>query len=292
MNMKNIFLLLSLALFFFNPAHAATGTETAGSFNQRFSDTSPDCEGEAAYVCSGIVLRSNEGKPYTWTVSQNSLEKEKFSTSFIRADISDGANSVFRNHRIGFGIILYPSNQKQYYTRCIFPINGLTSYNSEHGCGAPMVTPKTDEDNSTCSAAGILTAEQWMAASTEEYDVPCSFSTHSALQFIEALKTQNLYHLKYPDSHDAPMWNELIVNASPDDWDNSLAANGLIQALYYNKYADGDNGQYPLFGLSGAQSEQLAYKELTGSWLPIVAVDDTSPDTPFSYADSDQAVLP
>lgn len=264
------------------PQKAGTGEELAAKLNARFNRVVPDCDGKAAYRCSGVVLRSNEtyGRVPTWVPGAASALKEILPTSYIRQDISNAARSIWNYQFIGFGILL---NAADYSTRCMFPINGFSDDNADNGCGAMEEGLKSDVDNSSCAALGITTARQWMDKSTGVGPY-CSFSTHSAVPFMEAIKAQNLHH----EERNANMWNELVVNASPDNWDANNPVNNPIEALWYHKAAL-ESSSF-LTGRLGAQHEQLLIFEMTGKAIPVISINDVKPDAPFEYAAEDQLV--
>lgn len=261
------------------------GEALAAQLNTRFNRVVPDCDGKAAYRCSGIVLRSNEtsGVEPTWVPGTASARKEIMPMSYIRQDISNAARSIWEYRGAGFGILLYAAGDVAYSTRCIFPINGYTNWNTDHGCGADETPFQSDIDNSNCAALGVTTAAQWMER-TPAHLPYCSFSTHSAGAFLEAIKAQNLYH----EERQPEEWNELVVNASPGNWDAGNPANNPIEALWYHKKAV--ESDYYLAGRPGAQHEQLLIFEMTGKGIPIISIDDTKPDAPFGYAAEDQLV--
>jgi hypothetical protein len=263
----------------------ASGEALAAKLNVRFNRVVPDCDGKAAYRCSGVVLRSNEtsGASPTWVPGAASARKEILPTSYIRRDISNAARSIWSYRAAGFGILLYAADEAAYSARCIFPINGYSNVNADNGCGVIEALFRSDIDNSNCAALGVTTAAQWMEKTPGALPY-CSFSTHSAGSFLEAIKTQNLYH---EERHPAE-WNELVVNASPGNWDAGNPANNPIEALWYHKKAL-ESDQF-LVGRPGAQQEQLLIFEMTGKGIPIISIDDTKPDAPFGYAAEDQLV--
>jgi len=264
---------------------AGTGEELAAKLNARFNRVVPDCDGKAAYRCSGIVLRSNEhaGTVPTWVPAGTSALKEILPMTFIRQDITNATTSIWAYQSMGFGILLNAPDEAPYNTRCLFPINGYSNSNADNGCGVIEVQPQSDVDNSNCAALGVTTAVQWMEKTSSVLPY-CSFSTHSALPFLEAIKAQNLYHEeRYPKE-----WNELIVNASPENWDAVNPANDPIEALWYHQRAE-ESDLY-LTGRRGAQHEQLLIFEMSGKAIPVISIDDAKPDAPFGYAAEDQLV--
>ncbi|CAI3788196.1 hypothetical protein AHFPHNDE_01869 [Pseudomonas sp. MM227] len=266
------------------PSKTGTGEELAAKLNARFNHVVPDCESKAAYRCSGIVLRSNEhgGTVPTWVPAGTSALKDILPMTYIRQDITSAATSIWAYQTMGFGILLNAADEVAYSTRCIFPINGYSNSNADNGCGV-IEQPQSDVDNSNCAALGVTTAAQWMEKTT--YIFPyCSFSTHSPAPFMEAVKAQNLWHTQ----REPEEWNELIVNASPENWDAENPANDPIEALWYHKRAK--QSDHYLTGRWGAQHEQLLIFEMTGKAIPVISIDDTKPDAPFGYAAEDQLV--
>lgn len=261
-----------------------TDSAVAQKLNSRMNDYSSECNAKPAYYCSGIVIRSNEGEGYTWKLSIKGKEKEKIAFSYIRNDITNATKSIFSWNIIGYGIILKPAAQESYSTRCIFPIDGSSSSRKDHGCGdKDFGLTRIDEDNSNCKLKGVSTAEEWnnLTPLLEPY---CSFSSHSPREFMESIKALNIYH-----QHSSIMWNELVLNASTENWDPENPGNDPIEALYYHKQA---HGKGFLHGLAGAQQEQIAYHDITGKWIPIVSIDNNIPENPFGYSEKEQAVSP
>ncbi|MBV6286137.1 hypothetical protein [Pseudomonas aegrilactucae] len=85
---------------------------------------------------------------------------------------------------------------------------------------------------------------------------------------------------------------DVVAGQQPDErplrvqnWDESLPARIGIQALYYYPL----NAPGKATGLAGAQRNQLAYFQATGTWLPIVRVDlDTQGGHVFGFDQQDQ----
>lgn len=268
---------------------AESGEETARELNSRWNKIVPDCGGKPAYYCSGVVVRSNEyyfGAVLTWVLEREGLEKGILATSYIRQDNINGQMPIYKFDAIGYGIALYPRETQEYFTRCIFPTNGNSWANQDHGCGdMEDVRQSDDVDNSNCEAKGVHTAEEWLE--TDDIYGGCSFSSHHVKTFNEAIRAQNLYHIEYPS-----MWNELVVNGSPGNWDSDNPANDPIQALWYHKGMEESDVDGILTGLNGAQNEQLAYFEISGKWIPIVFIDGGNLQAPFGYSAADQVVGP
>lgn len=252
------------------------GASVATALNERFANVVPDCDGNPAFYCSGILIRTNEksGIPTWKTYVPGYLDSLQF--SFLRKDIGLGQFTIFGYSSTGFGIIII-RNQDVKGTRCFFPMNAVSIERKEYGCGDEInIKDDEDADNSNCKEKGITTAEEWKKLAIDE---KCSFSTHVATSFEEGVKASGIL----PN-------NEFIINASSNFWSSEDPSKDNIQAFWYNP--DDKSSSQADTGLSGAQAEQKLYYKLTQKWLPIVSVNVDNATSVFSYSDTDQAVQP
>lgn len=260
-------------------AKLSDGTSVATALNERFANVVSDCDGNPAFYCSGIILRTNETNfSYpTWQPWWPNFTKESLQFSYLRKDLGVNANTPFEYKVTGFGIIIMRDNDTL-ATRCIFPMDGATTYRDQFGCGELISSNvEGDVDNSSCKSHGVETAEQWASQGNG-----CSFSTHDTKQFSESLKTTKTLNT----------YNEMVVNTSDSFWSSEAPSKDHIQALWYNPDADSSTDPANKKGLNGAQAEQQLYFDKTGEWVPIVSYNVSDEKQLFSYSDEDQKVLP
>ncbi|KAA5920538.1 hypothetical protein F3I27_23445 [Pantoea sp. Bo_2] len=272
-------------------ASVVSGQDVAAELNQRYENVVPDCDGNPAYYCSGIVIRVNEigalpvyhptWEPYT------RVDDNFFQFSYIRNDIGGLPGVIYNFTPTGFGIILNARDKDVYSTRCMFPVNGTSLTRDNNGCGSLINVKDSnkDEDNSTCKSQGVFTADEWIKAYDGTDKSVCSFSSHDASAFYEAIKSTILLR----EAKGKIGNNELVLNSSPLFWDAKDPSKDHIQALWYNPKT---NESSSLHGLAGAQSEQKLYFQLTKKWIPILSINIASEPAIFSYSESDQVITP
>ncbi|HFK4418741.1 TPA: hypothetical protein ACGTRQ_003765 [Vibrio parahaemolyticus] len=255
------------------------------NLNNRYLSTPYACnDGASPYHCSGVIIRTLELVGYPWSYGSYDTERDAMSFSFLRSDI--GPHPLYNNSVTGkTGIILKPldsisSEQQPYDFYCYYPIDAITHLRDHHGCGEFVKSKQIKaialvEDESTCEAKGITTADEWISTM---FDDICSFSAQDPEQFKVSIEAQQ----KLPS--DEFMWNELVMNL----WDISLPHNLPIEALWVN--VDGETGEIDEKGLATAQQGQIDMYNIANRYVPIVRFKEYYRPFPFVYIKDDQVI--
>lgn len=295
MSPEKIKISLSIVTFLISlgAAHANTfssGQDVANALNSRYNDTSSTCDNNPSYFCSGVIIRTNETTTLasrfynTWEAYQPTLNREQdfLSFSFIgSADKLAIQNNIYKYSDTGFGIILSPAKEASFSSRCIYPTDGSSVLDKNHGCGKSISgDPVEGDDNSTCKGYNVTTAQEFVDLSKKGSN--CSFSSQYKDTFQTALNAQKLI------VSGTSGWNEMIINASDNYWSSTDPSKDGIQALWYSPIAS--NNTSSTYGLKGAQKEQQDYYTKTGQWIPIVEVDYQKPKSPFIFNSEDQII--
>ncbi|WP_191939654.1 hypothetical protein IFU37_023405 (plasmid) [Pantoea agglomerans] len=269
-------------------AGTTSGEKVATTLNQRYEKVVSDCDGDPAYYCSGVIVRSNEDIAHATWQPYLRADEHFLQFSFLRKDMGFFEGAIWSFNDIGFGIVLENGKADGFKSRCIFPENAFSVIRKTNGCGDFKSKNKLrdeDEDNSTCESKGVLTSGDWI----KKYGIGdgdyCSFSTHNAKYFNEAIKTS----VQLVSDKRLLQNNELIINTSPSFWDVKDPSKDHIQALWYNPKTIESSS---IHGLAGAQSEQKLYYQLTKKWIPILSINMSSEPAIFSYSESDQIISP
>lgn len=290
MKIKLLFLVISSV--YCSSSFAGIGEDIASKISARYDQTVDDCGSTSspAYECAGVVLHgdANQNESMPWAPpSDNSM-----SYSYLRKDV---LNPIFAS--FDFGIILTPQNEiedgkyKPNYT-CTFPINGSTNSRLEDGCGAFESSPPLAE-SASCQSQGLLTTSDWIAAykldSLVQY---CGWDlkTDDPTGAFQAMMGSSAYYLD--NSSDAFANNEIVIAS----WGDEPVSNLPIEAIFYAERIN-SRKQYNTRTLLKAQEAQLNYYDITGEWLPIIhmiesSVGPTKYQYSFSYIESEQVVPP
>lgn len=254
------------------------GEEVAAALNARYTDTTLTCTGnKPAYYCNGVIIRSTQDGNYDpWNPSPAAVSLGGVSFSYMRKDAY--VTSLY--HASGFTFLPQEqavANGKTAEYLCIYAYDAgtLVGVRGAQGCGLKPRSA-TNADASTCASVGVQTVAQWYAytRTIANRDYQCSLSTADAAQFAASFQVR----ANRPPNMDA-LWNEMMVRT----WTQNIPASLPLEAFFYVSAT----------GKNEARTYQTKYKARTGGWLPIIKLDLTKMNgTPFSYADTDQAVQP
>lgn len=293
---KSLFLTLGLLLLFacstpqqqlmgIDALTSRTGEEVAVGVRERYQDTRPNCTDveEAAFKCTGVIIRGTEASPlfHAWNPAPGSYERNGVSFAFLRKDAKFKRLPYDYSH----GFILYPENDQPadknvIEVRCVFPLDGWTSYRVNNACGENPGYP----ESRPCQEQGVDTAQKWLSHYTgpagSVLSRQCGFKVHDNLgmaaaeAFDEAIKAMGLLGAQSFNSV-----NELILTP----WEQNIGERLPIQAFFYIPTGAG--------GLTGAQEDQEDFYGQTQIWLPIIRLTlpaTASVDANFEYIEDDQ----
>ncbi|WP_414502209.1 hypothetical protein [Zymobacter sp. IVIA_5232.4 C2] len=262
---------------------------TALELSRQYYDTRSQCDdGSPAYMCTGVMLRSNKNysdQYHVWDPSPFSTKTGGTSFSWLRSDtryshLAFGYNS---------GFIFFPqqktdANAVKVDALCYFLLDASTASRDNHGCGAATV--EFPDTSNTCDHYGIATAEKWLehyqSEQNDRQHHQCGFDlTGDKATAAERFKVATAAHALLGDTG----FNELNEFRLAT-WESGKGGQLPLQAFFY--LADTD-------GLSDAQHYQLDYYNQTQAFLPVIRI--TMPQTQnaqvqFNYVPSDQALTP
>ncbi|MHC8412795.1 hypothetical protein ACYZTR_22500 [Pseudomonas sp. Hz4] len=258
-------------------APLSAGAKTVENINRRYESTPAFCGANAAYYCSGVVIRATENGNYDpWNPSPSAIALGAVSFSFMRKD----ANVKSLYHNSGF-IFLNPDEaipqKKIMEYLCIYAWDGATLIPGrlDKGCGfKPMRV--VARDLSTCASKNVRTPAQWYAFTktipNEQYQ--CSLSTADPAQFLTSITVRANRPANIKE-----FWNELMINLWPQNEGQKLP----IEAFFYNAQVS--------TSLAEAKTYQTKYKNKTGLWVPVVRLDFAQlQGKPFTFNSGDQAI--
>lgn len=250
--------------------------------NARYNDLS-NFSSSPAYYHNGIVLHTIEDATDTWYPPAKAEDTGRVSFSYLRKDITFGvANPIWGTNNPNIfthGYIFAPCNATNYKGLCFYPIDGFTYNRAYCGCGATEeLTPENSNcegmvNIGTCASQGILTAQQFLTAYSEnDAEQPtlnqanmCSFNASSPTAFYQGLQVilqmvaQNYGHV---------VNNELVVK----QW-RGLAADLIpIEAFFCLKTATG--GFVDNEAKGAALNLRDAYYKASGRFLHVVSIDN------------------
>ena len=262
---------------------------TALELSRQYYDTRSQCDdGSPAYMCTGVMLRSNKNysdQYHVWDPSPFSTKTGGTSFSWLRSDtryshLAFGYNS---------GFIFFPqqkadANAVKVDALCYFLLDASTASRDNHGCGA--ATAEFPDTSNTCDHYDIATAEKWLehyqSEQNDRQHHQCGFDlTGDKATAAERFKVATTAHALLGDTG----FNELNEFRLAT-WESGKGSQLPLQAFFY--LADTD-------GLSDAQHYQLDYYNQTQAFLPVIRI--TMPQTQsaqvqFNYVPSDQVLTP
>lgn len=261
---------------------------TAFELREQYADTRAQCDdGSPAYMCTGVMLRSNKNysdKYHVWDPSPFSTSTGGTSFSWLRSDtryshLAFGYNS---------GFIFFPQQKAQADATkvdalCYFLLDASTASRENHGCGVAKEFPN---DSNSCDHYNITTPQQWvshyLSEQTDRQHHQCGFDlTGDKAVAAERFKVATTAHALLGDTG----FNELNEFRLAT-WQSGQGSKLPLQAFFYVANTD---------GLSDAQHYQLDYYNQTHAFLPVIRI--TMPQTQdkqveFNYLADDQAVNP
>ncbi len=264
-------LLLTVLLLSQN-CFSATGPETAQLLNQRYQNTSSECPGaNPAYFCSGVLLRGSSPSIEFWQhgVIATQLGAESF--AYVRADL--GTRKLAQSNGMVFSDSFTAIGQnKSLEVLCAYPFElTLEASRPAYGCSAMT----SQQDASSCAAAGVNDAEDWLNHFRQEGLLPtrqCSLSSYDPSQFQASLQA----HQGIDNE-----WSAKPTQVQIKNWDANAPKQLPIQGLFYDVTQTGS--------LLGAQKDQRDYFTATGDWLPILRMDlSQAPSAVFGFNLQDQ----
>lgn len=219
--------------------------------------------GAAAFVCSGVLIRgtgkiSAPAKP--WTPAPTSTQDVSF--SWLSSD------SIVTNLYYANGMIVMPaqfldSGKSNLYVLCGYVANAGTN-NMANKC------------MNNCQSMGITTVAQFTAKYGSS-GAGCPFNvakgTANAKQIWDNIATIR-------NNRNYRLWNEIIVQRA--GWVSMKDSEVPVEAFYYLTTST-VNRTY-------AQDDQTNYKNVTGLWVPVIAVTLGATGATFVYNVSDQAI--
>lgn len=250
---------------------ALDGSEVAKQLNTQFNDVRATCEGgEAAYKCSGVLMRkssSAQDNPTdaVWGANYMEIQKNSMKFFYVRADLNN--NAVDSHYGDASHGMLVNAKDEAIQGYCVFPSIGMTVNRDAHGCGTlrlpGMSYPHIIEghswpDFSTCAQRGVHTADEWVSnndyqQSEGNWDA-CSFNPDDTDEFAAFISAANKLG--------AAERNEFMMQK----WDIQKPDQLPIQAFWF----------IDAQGLRGAKRDQQSYFDATGITLPILKYDAKS----------------
>ena len=218
--------------------------------------------GAAAFVCSGVLIRGTGNIPAPakpWTPAPTSTQDVSF--SWLSSD------SIITSLYFANGMIVMPAQfldagKSNLYVLCGYVANAGTN-------------GKADKCERDCQSQSITTVAQFMAA----------FPTGSGCPFRVAKGTANAKQMwdniaGIRNSRNFQAWNEVIVQRA--GWVSMKDSEVPVEAFYYLSTSTA-NRPY-------AQNDQTNYKNVTGLWVPVIAVTLGVGGATFAYNVADQAI--
>ncbi|MDF4003243.1 hypothetical protein P3W33_07520 [Luteibacter sp. PPL552] len=243
-----------------------SGPTVANHLQSRYDDTSRDCRGTPAVLCSGVLMRGTTWSTafHSW-IPNPSTSAGGVSFSWLRQD-SNFVAAAYPN-----GFIVYPhfySDDPYFYqlvVNCGYVVNAGTGSLADK-CRVP------------CHRQNIFTSAQWLA--TFPSGAGCAFKiapgdaapnpADAWMQIVNVRQARNI-----------TTWNEILVAT----WPQNTHVNMPLEAFFYT------NGSAS--GRSSAQNDQRDFRATAGRWVPVIR---WTPATSlggrarFEYNASDQAI--
>ncbi len=267
-----------------------SGRFVAAGLNNRYRGSYDDCNGKAAYFCSGVFMRTTGAKSsyHAWDPSPTSIAIGGISFSYVREDL--GIRRFLRSETQG---IIFKNSAANTYdgqldvkVLCSYPSDAATdARRAEKGCGEHSSYPGTSEE---CywQNPSVYDVESWKkhynaVGGSGNYSQrnlhQCSFRA-DAEEFLLSLRVRN--HFLVP-SQERPYHNEVMLETWPTGTTTALP----LEAVFYLSQ------QTREVGLAGAQFIQRDYFNVTGQFLPLIRV-DLNAELPFSFHPSEQGITP
>jgi len=229
-----------------------------------------------AWHCSGLLvqdLTASEEQFWKLTAADAALQSVGF--TYLREDVQNSGFSA----RVGMVLADWPTAigaGHPYSVRCIYPLTASPQANDrDHGCNLTRkaLPPQEPEDDSSCAALGITTADQWISAylaSESNPNTQCSFSADAKDPLIQSMLAHNQLQARQKTGD-----LQFLIAA----WDPSKPSDIPIEALFYNVSFEKQ--------LVNIQRRQRAYFKATAKWLPILRF-QSGARLPFGFDETDQ----
>lgn len=258
---------------------ATTFASISDELNIRYNNIVDSCENDTpAYYCSGVTVRvtsSNaEEKPWESNGSGHSF-------SYIRKDTD--LTSLYIVGTVGFIIKTnedaLDDNEEPIGFKCSYPFDGFSDERNLSGCGTNLLS-NPEITYISCKDLNVYSTSEWVEYMENEstfqgyydghtkYLVQCAFDATDANSFLLSINTRSvgLSNSTLDFSEPYSWWNEMVSEA----WDDSLPM--PIEAFFY--YDDRSE--------EDAVSIRDSYWNDTGVYLPVVKIDLSNKDAPFS----------
>lgn len=262
-------------VFSFFASDQVYGQVVADQLNSRYSNVANECAGNAAYFCSGVLIRVTKATTnyHAWDPSPVAISRNGVPFSYLRRDVKMAR--LYRAEVNGFVFKSFDAIAKigSYPTpvRCAFPFDGATDMRVK-SCGHHSFFPNAGE---SCLGIGVDTLAKWKEhyhSHTNRQGHQCSLGPEKE-QFSIFLKARDNFNnagdLNYP--------NEVIVAA----WSVGIPKKLPLEAFIYVESPA---------GAEGAKFMQRDYFAQTTDYLPVIRVTITGGVFSFSYHEADQAV--
>lgn len=273
-------------IFSFDVADQRFGQLVAERLNAHYNNVSNNCDGKAAYYCTGVIVRTTGAKPayHAWNPSPKAIQKNGVPFSYLRKDLGitilawgDLHGFIFKDFATAERLETFPIS-----LLCSFPTDAASWYRAgTGGCGPHSSYPTTSR---SCPEEGVTTLEQWKVHYravagggqwSNRNKHQCGL-TSSVEQFAISLQARDQFE---PPSGERPYHNEIILSLWPQDIPKQLP---LYAFFYLQNQAGGA-------GVTGAKYMQQDYFNVTGDLLPVIRVDlSEGADPVFSYHEEDQ----
>ncbi|WP_085699583.1 hypothetical protein [Pseudomonas sp. B26(2017)] len=239
------------------------GYQVAANLNARYANTTMTCpNNEAAYKCSGVLIRTTSATPeyHAWNSSPGSVERNGVSFSYLRADIYLPILAWSKPQ----GLILKELSAPAAYPltlRCAWPHDAATFYRSD-SCNESSRTPLPSHP---CDEQGITTVEAYLThfnALTDRY-AGCSLKGEQA-PFAVSIQVRALFSVQ-----DQRVHNESIIA----DWPQNIPEKIPLQAFFYTS----------VLGKPSARYFQKDYFEQTAGYLPVVQLTFNAADNAYRF---------
>lgn len=266
-------------VFSFSAFDQVFGEAVAEQLNARYENVSDSCGDAAAYLCSGVLVRTTKATPnyHAWDPSDNSIARNGVSFSYLRRDvrmeklyIGEGQGFVFKGLEAANKIGSYPTP-----VRCSFPTDGATSHRVQ-SCGHHVYFPNAGE---SCPEIGVNTLAKWKehfhsVDRDNRYFHQCALGP-SRDQFLIFLQARNnfddLINLNWANNVEIAAWPPGIPRQLP------------LEAFIYVQSAN------PEAARAGAQYMQQDYFNMTTQYLPVIRVTFEGGQAKFDFFPEDQA---
>jgi hypothetical protein len=274
-------------VFSFNPLEQVYGEAVAERLNIKYANVTSDCNGKAAYYCSGVFLRVTGTKPsyHAWDPSDNSIATGGVSFSYVRKDLgieilvwNETQGFIFKDSQTAERLGTYPIP-----LLCSYPSDGNTfNRTTKGGCG-PNKAYMTN--SRSCLEEGVTTLEKWKlhyrsvggsGYFSNRNMHQCSFAADRD-QFALSLQARNNFERP---NEERPYHNEVMLKT----WPRGIPRQLPIAAFFY-LYK-----QTLEVGVEGAKYAQKDYFDMGGELVPVIRVTLVEGEpTAFSFHRNEQS---